>query len=127
MLLAEDRIDTAFFSYEPGSPDTMIHNDHLATPQKMTDASGAVVWAADYKPFGEATITVSTITNNLRFPGQYYDAESFASPKFPEDTRRQAHRRAWSMRFARFRNVLNDYPYEPYRWYAFRKAGCIKK
>jgi RHS repeat-associated protein len=42
----------------------------------MTDASGTVVWAADYKPFGEATITVSTIRNNLRFPGQYYDAET---------------------------------------------------
>jgi RHS repeat-associated protein len=42
----------------------------------MTDNSGAVVWSADYKPFGEATITVSTITNNLRFPGQYYDAET---------------------------------------------------
>jgi RHS repeat-associated protein len=54
----------------------MIHNDHLGTPQKMTDASGTVVWAADYKPFGEATITVSTITNNLRFPGQYYDQET---------------------------------------------------
>jgi RHS repeat-associated protein len=52
------------------------HNDHLATPQKMTDASGAVVWAADYKPFGEATVTISTITNNLRFPGQYFDAET---------------------------------------------------
>ena len=52
------------------------HNDHLATPQKMTDASGAVVWSADYKPFGEATITISTITNNLRFPGQYFDAET---------------------------------------------------
>lgn len=52
------------------------HNDHLGTPQKMTDANQTVVWAADYKPFGEATVTVSTITNNLRFPGQYYDAET---------------------------------------------------
>jgi RHS repeat-associated protein len=52
------------------------HNDHLATPQRMTDSSGTVVWSADYKPFGEATVTVSTITNNLRFPGQYYDSES---------------------------------------------------
>ncbi len=52
------------------------HNDHLGTPQKMTDSTGAVVWNADYKPFGEATITVNTITNNLRFPGQYYDAET---------------------------------------------------
>ncbi len=54
----------------------LIHNDHLGTPQKMTDSSGTVVWSADYKPFGEATVTISTITNNLRFPGQYYDAET---------------------------------------------------
>src|SRR5512147_1011011 len=56
----------------------MIHNDHLGTPQKMTDSAGVVRWSADYKPFGEATIdqTVTTITNNLRFPGQYYDLET---------------------------------------------------
>jgi RHS repeat-associated protein len=42
----------------------------------MTDGTGAVVWSADYKPFGEATITVSTITNNLRFPGQHFDRET---------------------------------------------------
>jgi RHS repeat-associated protein len=54
----------------------MIHNDHLGTPQKMTDALGTLVWAADYKPFGEANVTISTITNNLRFPGQYFDAET---------------------------------------------------
>ncbi len=54
----------------------MIHNDHLGSPQKMTDSAGVVQWSADYKPFGEATVTVSTITNNLRFPGQYYDAET---------------------------------------------------
>jgi RHS repeat-associated protein len=42
----------------------------------MTDAFGTVVWSADYKPFGEATVTVSTITNNLRFPGQYHDTET---------------------------------------------------
>jgi len=76
MLCAEARIDTAFFPSGPGSQCGLIHNDHLATPQKMTDSSGTVVWSADYKPFGEATVTVSTITNNLRFPGQYYDAET---------------------------------------------------
>lgn len=43
----------------------------------MTDASGVVVWSADYKPFGEVTVNPSsTITNNLRFPGQYYDSET---------------------------------------------------
>jgi RHS repeat-associated protein len=44
----------------------------------MTDSNGVVRWAADYKPFGEATIdqAVTTITNNLRFPGQYFDYET---------------------------------------------------
>jgi RHS repeat-associated protein len=52
------------------------HNDHLATPQKITDSSGQIIWSAEYKPFGEATVTVSIITNNMRFPGQYFDAET---------------------------------------------------
>ncbi|HEY3346246.1 MAG TPA: RHS repeat-associated core domain-containing protein [Nitrospirota bacterium] len=53
------------------------HNDHLGTPQKMTDASGTVVWSAKYKAFGEAVIDpASTIENNLRYPGQYFDAET---------------------------------------------------
>ena len=54
----------------------LLHQRPLKHPQKMLDGTGAVVWSADYKPFGEATVTVSTITNNLRFPGQYYDAET---------------------------------------------------
>ncbi len=52
------------------------HPDHLGTPHKMTDATGTVVWSAYYKPFGAASVTVSTITNNLRLPGQYFDAET---------------------------------------------------
>ncbi|RLA98835.1 MAG: hypothetical protein DRG83_14000 [Deltaproteobacteria bacterium] len=53
------------------------HNDHLGTPQKLTAISGAVVWSAKYTSFGEAAIDpTSTITNNLRFPGQYYDEET---------------------------------------------------
>ena len=76
-IIAESNISgtiTAEYVYLNGQPLAKIegantyyyHNDHLGTPQKMTDASGTVVWSADYKPFGEATITVSTITNNLR-------------------------------------------------------------
>jgi RHS repeat-associated protein len=53
-----------------------VHNDHLATPQQMTDQNQAVVWAVDYKPFGEVTTTTNTVENNLRFPGQYYDSEN---------------------------------------------------
>jgi YD repeat-containing protein len=52
------------------------HTDHLGTPQVMSDSTGTVVWAATYEPFGKATVTTQTIVNNLRFPGQYYDAES---------------------------------------------------
>jgi RHS repeat-associated protein len=50
--------------------------DHLGTPQKLTDAAGAVVWSGDYKPFGEVVSGVSTIQNHFRFPGQYYDQET---------------------------------------------------
>ena len=53
------------------------HNDHLGTPQKMMDTGGAVVWSATYDAFGKATVDgSSTITGNLRFPGQYYDQET---------------------------------------------------
>jgi RHS repeat-associated protein len=53
------------------------HNNHLATPEVMTDETGAIVWKADYKPFGGALIdSTSTITNDFRFPGQYFDSET---------------------------------------------------
>ncbi len=52
------------------------HNDHLGTPQRMTDKKGIVVWAADYLPFGQTNIMIETVENNLRFPGQYYDVET---------------------------------------------------
>ena len=53
-----------------------FHNDHLGTPQKLTDSTGAIVWAADYLPFGRADVNIATIDNNLRFAGQYYDQET---------------------------------------------------
>ena len=51
-------------------------NDHLGTSLKLIDDSGAVVWAADYKPFGEDSVTLNTVETNFRFPGQYYDQET---------------------------------------------------
>jgi RHS repeat-associated protein len=52
-------------------------NDHLETPQKIISASGRVAWSAFYTAFGKATIGIgSEIENNLRLPGQYFDAES---------------------------------------------------
>jgi RHS repeat-associated protein len=52
------------------------HNDHLGTPQVMTDITGNVVWKADYEPFGKVNIVVENIENNIRFPGQYYISET---------------------------------------------------
>ena len=52
------------------------HNDHQGTPQKITHTTGTVVWSAVYDSFGKAQIETSTVTNNLRFPGQYYDTET---------------------------------------------------
>lgn len=56
-----------------------IHADALGTPRAVTDANGATiwVWAFQGNPFGEASPTSGgSYTLNLRFPGQYYDAES---------------------------------------------------
>jgi len=78
------------YGYKPGSTWTtdplfmkigsdyyFYQNDHLGTPQKLTAINGAVVWSAKYSSFGEADFdAASTTTNNLRFPGQYYDQET---------------------------------------------------
>lgn len=52
------------------------HNDHLGTPMLMSDENQNIVWQGEYLPFGEALSITGTVTNNLRFPGQYYDAET---------------------------------------------------
>jgi len=51
-------------------------NDQLGTPQKLVDSAGNIVWSVQYEAFGKATIHVETITNHLRFPGQYFDQET---------------------------------------------------
>ena len=52
-----------------------IHTDHLFTPRLATDASAAIVWSWEGEAFGDAG-PVGSLTLNLRFPGQYFDAES---------------------------------------------------
>lgn len=62
---------------QQGSSYYFYHNDHLGTPKMLTDISGAVVWSATYDAFGKATVdAASTVVNNMRFPGQYFDAET---------------------------------------------------
>ena len=51
--------------------------DHLGTPQIAADSSGNKVWKGLSEAFGR-TVTEpgSATTQNLRFPGQYFDAET---------------------------------------------------
>ncbi len=53
-----------------------VHTDHLGTAHVLTDEAGAIAWKAAYEPFGKAQEMVTTVVNNLRFPGQYYDQET---------------------------------------------------
>ncbi|QEY17819.1 hypothetical protein D0C16_18570 [Cellvibrio sp. KY-GH-1] len=54
-----------------------IHNDHLNTPQVITNQSQQVVWMANYEPFGKLAANQSnSIELFSRFPGQYIDPES---------------------------------------------------
>jgi RHS repeat-associated protein len=52
------------------------HTDHLGTPQFLTDRLGQVAWRASYSAFGRAKISIGTISQALRFPGQYCDDET---------------------------------------------------
>ena len=58
------------------------HNDHLGTPQAMTDSNGIKVWEVSQTPFGIATVNNDPdgdgliVENNFRFPGQYFDSET---------------------------------------------------
>jgi len=59
-----------------------IHSDHLATPKLLTNASEAVVWKAEHQAFGKAVVdedpdnNSTDVTLNIRYPGQYFDAET---------------------------------------------------
>lgn len=59
------------------------HSDHLGTPLFMTNSTGQKVWSEELLPFGEGYDINEDVdgnqvhvVNNLRFPGQYYDAET---------------------------------------------------
>lgn len=59
--------------------------DHLGTPQEMSNQTGAIVWKAQYKAWGECKVEQAKpdffenseiISNNIRFQGQYFDGET---------------------------------------------------
>jgi RHS repeat-associated protein len=52
-------------------------NDRLGTPQMLADSTNTIVWEGIYKPFGDADVNPnSSVVNNFRFAGQYYDEET---------------------------------------------------
>jgi RHS repeat-associated protein len=53
-----------------------VHADHLGTPQAVTDGSQNVVWSTTYQPYGTTETVTGSVTQNLRFPGQYADSET---------------------------------------------------
>jgi RHS repeat-associated protein len=59
----------------PGAGLVYYHGDQLTTPQLVTGNLSAIQWTGTYQPFGTVAITGS-IAQNLRFPGQYADAET---------------------------------------------------
>lgn len=74
----------AMVDYDNGvaQPAYAVHTDHLGTPTQITNSAGTVIWQATYSPFGLATINnyvdgdSNKVELNIRFPGQYYDAET---------------------------------------------------
>ncbi len=52
------------------------YTDPAGTPLAMADTSGTVVWKADYMPFGEETVSTSTVDNNKTFVGKEKDSET---------------------------------------------------
>ena len=52
-----------------------LHTDHLLTNRLATDATREVIWRWEGEAFGN-TPASGSVSVNLRFPGQYYDAET---------------------------------------------------
>ncbi len=77
-----------FYCYNAlaGSDLYFIHNDHLNTPQALSNINQNIAWEVTHQsPFGELEVNDDVDGNgeriefNIRFPGQYFDVESGTS------------------------------------------------
>lgn len=60
---------------------TYYHNDHLGTPQRISDKAGNLLWSAQYDAYGKAAVQTTAsaqlaVSNQHRFPGQQVDLET---------------------------------------------------
>ena len=70
-----------------------IHNDHLGTPQAVSDADGRIVWQARTSAFGQASVLHAGLSEangkpfdmKLRLPGQVFDAETGLAQNYFRD------------------------------------------
>ena len=53
-----------------------VHTDHLNRPIKMSDASKAIQWSAEYQPWDAVQSLSGPLTLDLRFPGQWFQLEA---------------------------------------------------
>ena len=69
-----------------------VHTDHLNTPRRISRPSdNAIIWRWDSDPFGATPANLDpdgdgmTFVYNLRFPGQYFDAENALHYNYSKD------------------------------------------
>lgn len=64
-----------------------VTTDQLGTPRAIANSSGTTEWQNPYQgnPWNEVAPTSSGYTYNLRFPGQYFDAETGLSNNVNRD------------------------------------------
>jgi uncharacterized protein RhaS with RHS repeats len=74
-----DDLPLAVVANVPTSPTLWyVHADHLGRPIRMTDASKAIVWSAEWLPFGGAQSITGSASLDLQFPGQWFQIEAGA-------------------------------------------------
>lgn len=70
-------LPVAYVDHSSGTPALYyVLADQVGEPQKLTDASGAVVWDRVATPFGQEVSVTGSLTQPLRFPGQRHDQET---------------------------------------------------
>jgi len=92
MLREETPEQSILYCYEPGSYAPLarvdqaegqeqkvyyFHTDQIGTPLEMSNSEGEIVWQATYRSWGAIEqLTINEVEQNLRFQGQYSDAEN---------------------------------------------------
>ena len=52
------------------------HTDYLGTPKEVSNQNGEIVWQGNYDEYGKVTSVKGETEQNIRFQGQYEDAET---------------------------------------------------